>query len=649
MCSISGIYRGLSKTESLCQAQEETTAAVVRMNTALRHRGPDDDGMAEIDLKSSDSVLCFGNTRLAVIDISAAGHQPMFDPETGNWITYNGETYNYKELKREIGDEFGEWQSQTDTEVVLRAYRKWGVTAFRKLRGMFALAIWDHRQQTLLLARDEFGIKPLYYSGELCTDGAELTTTQFAFASEVRALLAGNAVRRKLSAAAVKSYLEYGSVQAPLSIVENCWSVMPGHCLTIKRQGAVLNVSVSPFTKLSSNGHHKSVFVTTPTQAESELRNLLKDTVSKHMVGDVPMGVFLSGGMDSSAIVAMISQVSSERPRTFSVVFSEEQFNEAPHSRLIAQKFGTDHNEVLLDQETLLHQLPEAIAALDQPSMDGTNTYVVSKAVKDAGITVALSGLGGDELFCGYPSFRRALRLSTISGVTRSALNVVSRVGHYSSGRSVQVDKFWQLASSRGTPEDVYRITRQLFAPGLVEQLLYQQSQPRPPQSFAHNDLDPVNQITKLEIDGYMSNTLLRDTDSMSMAHSLEVRVPFVDVDVVNFVRQIPGGWKLTRKNGDGPKPFLAKILKDLVPPDLLKRRKMGFTLPFEKWMKANLRDELSNAFSDGELWGNAGLDQKIANGIWLRFLNQSKAVSWSRPWALYVLAKWCQVNSVTT
>ena len=413
MCSISGIYRGLSKTESTSQVREETTAAVVRMNRALRHRGPDDDGVAEINLKSCDSVLCLGNTRLAVIDISTAGHQPMFDPDTGNWITYNGETYNYKELKRDIGNEFGEWLSHTDTEVVLRAYRKWGVAAFTKLRGMFALAIWDHRQQTLLLARDEFGIKPLYYTvgnnpSEPCT--AERTATQFAFASEVRALLASNAVPRKLSAAAVRSYLEYGSVQAPLSIVENCWSVMPGHCMTVKRQGPVLNVSVSPFTKLSSNGHHKSVFVTTPLQAESELRNLLKDSVSKHLVSDVPMGVFLSGGMDSSAIVALMSQVSSKRPRTFSVVFSEEQFNEAPHSRLIAQKFGTDHSEVHLDQETLLQQLPEAIAALDQPSMDGTNTYVVSKAVKDAGITVALSGLGGDELFCGYPSFRRALK-----------------------------------------------------------------------------------------------------------------------------------------------------------------------------------------------------------------------------------------------
>ena len=205
------------------------------------------------------------------------------------------------------------------------------------------------------------------------------------------------------------------------------------------------------------------------------------------------------------------------------------------------------------------------------------------KAVKDAGITVALSGLGGDELFCGYPSFRRALRLSTTSGVTRGTLNVLSRVGHLASGRSVQVDKFWALASSRGTPEDVYRITRQLFAPRLVAQLLAQQSLPRPPQPLAHSHLDPVNQIAKLEMDGYMSNTLLRDTDSMSMANSLEVRVPFVDVDVVNFVRQIPGEWKRPGRLARWAKAVFAAVLKDLLPPDLLKRRKMGFTLPLEK------------------------------------------------------------------
>jgi asparagine synthase (glutamine-hydrolysing) len=591
---------------------------------------------------------------LAIIDLSAAGHQPMRDQETGSWITYNGETYNFEELRREIGNEFGAWRSNCDTEVVLRAYRKWGVRSFSKLRGMFALAIWDAAKDELILARDAFGIKPLYYSpgsgtSELRPDGAELTTKQFAFASEVRALLASNVVPGKLSAAAVKSYLEFGSVQAPLSIVEDCWSVMPGHCLTIKRHDSFLNVSVSPFSKFSNNGHQKSAVVTTPTQAESELRILLKDSVSKHLTSDVPMGVFLSGGMDSSAIVAMMSEVYSERPKTFSVVFDEEKFNEAPHSRLIAQRFGTAHTEVHLNQETLLQQLPDAIAALDQPSMDGTNTYVVSKAVKNAGITVALSGLGGDELFCGYPSFRRALRLSATSGVTKSALNALSRVGRLSGGRSVQLDKFWQLASSRGNPEDVYRITRQLFAPAVVLQLFGRQSQIRGengPQSLGHDDVDPVNEIAKLEMNGYMSNTLLRDTDSMSMAHSLEVRVPFVDMEVVSFMRQLPGEWKL--KSGDGPKPLLASVLKDLVPPDLLKRRKMGFTLPFEKWMTANLRDEISNAFADSSLWVNAGLDQENANGIWLRFLNQPKAVSWSRPWALYVLAKWCQVNDVT-
>jgi asparagine synthase (glutamine-hydrolysing) len=276
--------------------------------------------------------------------------------------------------------------------------------------------------------------------------------------------------------------------------------------------------------------------------------------------------------------------------------------------------------------------------------MDGINTFVVSKAVKNAGITVALSGLGGDELFAGYPSFRRAVRLASIPQATRRLLRAASGVGKIAVNGSVQRQKFWQLANSEGTAADVYHISRQLFSTETATRITGRESNcrggpPWPPVSGNGNS-DIVNTMSQLELRGYMANTLLRDTDAMSMAHSLEVRVPFVDVNVVNYVLSLPGDWKL--RNGSA-KPLLADALADLLPRDFLARPKMGFTLPFEKWLQQNLRHEISSVLED------AGpiLNPKAVKKIWRDFLEKPRAVGWSRPWSLYILAKWCEINGV--
>ena len=688
MCSISGIL-GISDFEfgNAELKSEALTAAVERMNDALKHRGPDDHGTAQLpDCGIAGFQVCFGNTRLAIIDTTPAGHQPMHDPETGNWITYNGETYNFRELRREIGNEFGPWHSHTDTEVVLRAYRKWGVEAFGRLRGMFALAIWDAGKQELVLARDPFGIKPLYY--------AEISQfrNSFIFASEVRALLASGLVPRKLSSEGVASYLTYGSVQAPLTIIEGVRSLMPGEGLRVTAKGTekfefriaemrnsgrghddssspeMLQLAVDEIRNpaMLQSGSSNLLRATTEEtryshsairsrdQAVAQLRVELEESVRLHLVSDVPLGVFLSGGMDSSALVALMSRVTKEKPKTFSVVFDEAKFTEAPHSRLVAEKFHTDHSEVHLDEDRLLEMLPAAVSSLDQPTIDGINTYVVSKAVKDAGITVALSGLGSDELFAGYPSFSRALKLQSVSAFTKAALRLTSRFGKLALNGSVQRTKFWQLAASAGEPQDVYRITRQLFAPEGVarlhdcetvqsrnggDELLNRSIAP------TRTSLDSINTISRLELQGYMANTLLRDTDSMSMAHSLEVRVPFVDVNVVSYVLSLPGEWKMNRTNGSGPKPLLADALSDLLPKDFLARPKMGFTLPFEKWMQLRLRNEISSVLEDKRRLAQTELDSEEVGKIWQRFLRSPQSVGWSRPWALYVLTTWCEIN----
>ena len=613
MCSISGIIH----TRPLIA---EGVQVVEVMNRTLRHRGPDDHGVwTNGEGFEASCGVTLGNTRLAIIDTSNAGHQPMLDPETGNCITYNGETYNFKELSDAIA---ANPRSGSDTEVVLNAYRAFGTDVFSKLRGMFALAIWDNENRQLILARDRFGIKPLYYY---------VSNDFLLFASELRALVATGLVPRKLSRQGLDSYLANGSVAAPLTIVDGVRQLLPGHYLRVKaNESGGLEYTT---TKIATD-FHGSARTETREEAVVQLRAELEESVRMHLVSDVPLGVFLSGGMDSSALVALMDRVSAQRPKTFSVVFEETDLSEENYSRLVAQRFATDHCEIRLTEQQLLDMLPDAIAALDQPTMDGINTFVVSKAVKDAGVTVALSGLGGDELFAGYPSFRRALKFASLPSASKQVLRAAAGVGQHVLNGSVQQQKFWQLAGSDGSPEEVYRISRQLFANGFSA------------NGKLNSDGDVVNRISQLELQGYMANTLLRDTDVMSMAHSLEVRVPFVDARVVDYATSLPGEWKLSAQNGV-PKPLLADAVADLLPRDFLARKKMGFTLPFEKWMQGRLRDAISAVFADERQLAESGLIAKDARDLWQRFLRAPRAVGWTRPWSLFVLARWCQINRV--
>ncbi len=672
MCGIAGAINTANS--------QELISAVRKMTARMVHRGPDDGGIAEgisncglrisnfrsaIDTesrprnydrveRSSEVAVVLGARRLAILDLSPAGHQPMQDAEAGLTIAYNGETYNFRELRNEIGDEFGPWVSNTDTEVVLRGYRKWGLRAFGKLRGMFAVAIWDAGKEELILARDRFGIKPLYYSiSDFEFRNANLKSairnpqSEILFASEIRALLASDMVPRKLSVEGVASYLTSGSVEAPLTIVDGICSLMPGHCLRVRAHDGVLQVEETRYIEggpLDFEGVLDESLRRSRRDTVALLRQKLEESVRLHLVSDVPLGVFLSGGMDSSALVALMSQVTKEKPKTFSVVFDEKRFNEAPHSRLVATKFHTEHREIHLNEDQLLDLLPGALGAMDQPTMDAVNTFVVSKAVKEAGVTVALSGLGGDELFAGYPSFRRALRLEKMSQLSRGLFRSAAVVGKATLSGSVQRNKLWELAHSDGGPEDVYRITRQLFSPDQVKALCPGLASNGTYPPATGNRSDVINTISRLELNGYMANTLLRDTDSMSMAHSLEVRVPFVDAEVARLVLSLPGHWKL---NGGRTKPLLADALADLLPAEVLHRTKMGFTLPFEKWMQSRLRDEISSVLENGEHSKKAALNNDAVRSVWQDFLRSPRAVGWSRPWALYVLNKWCEINKI--
>jgi asparagine synthase (glutamine-hydrolysing) len=433
-----------------------------------------------------------------------------------------------------------------------------------------------------------------------------------------------------------------------MSIAEGVFSLMPGEVLQARVEAEGITIRISKWhtleNSLSANGGKPQ----SREEAVTGLRTALEESVRLHLVSDVPLGVFLSGGMDSSALVALMSRVHDQRPKTFSVVFEEQQFSETRHSRFIADRFKTDHSEVRLSEERLLRMLPEAISSLDQPTMDGINTFVVSGAVKAAGVTVALSGLGGDELFAGYPSFRRALKVGSLNGVQRTLLKTFSGSAKSFLKGSVRRRKFWELAASNGGPEIVYRISRELFSLDEIARLIPESAAVNGPARLDGNgSTDIVNAISRLELEGYMANTLLRDTDSMSMAHSLEVRVPFIDLDVVHYVMSLPGEWKFQRPKTTVPKAMLADAISDLLPLDFLKRPKMGFSLPFEKWMQSALRHEISGILEGSNTLRPTGLNREAVRNVWKQFSRSPQSIGWSRPWALFVLAKWCRVNNV--
>jgi asparagine synthase (glutamine-hydrolysing) len=572
------------------------------------------------------------HTRLAIVDLSDAGRQPMSNFKGDCWITYNGETYNFQEVHSDLGGRGGPYRSKTDTEVLLRAYETWGDDAFRRLRGMFAFAILDEPRRRVVVARDPFGIKPLYYYQR---------PDMLVFASEVRALLATGLVPRILSADGLASFLRNGAVQAPATIIEGVHSLLPGHCATVHLDGDHLGIEPEPYAAdLFRPG---APLRSNRSEVPRELLALLTDSVRHHLISDVPLGLFLSGGIDSSALVALTKRVTRDRPKTFSVVFNEKDFSESVHARTVAEAFGTDHHEVHLSESRMLDLLPDALSSMDQPTIDGINTFVVSKAVREAGMTVALSGLGSDELFAGYLTFRRAAAMERVGLVPAGVRRQISRAGKAWLNGSVPSTKFWTLIGAKATAWSAYRVSRDLFSEAECRDFLGRAVVEDDSDGFAGVH-DPVNAMSCYEMRGYMANTLLRDTDFMSMAHALEVRVPFLDVELARYVLSIPGSWKMSRRM---PKPLLVEALDGMLPESVWRRRKMGFTLPFVRWITSELKPQVEHCLSSDEDMRSVGVDGRRARALWARFCQDPSRERWSRPWGLFALSNWCRRHGV--
>lgn len=617
------------------------------MMGAITHRGPDEDGL----LVAPSASL--GMRRLSIIDLPG-GHQPVFNESRNVAVVFNGEIYNFRQLRKTLEASGHTFRTASDTEVIVHAYEEWGEQCLRELRGMFAIAIWDARSSgvsgeaarhaQIFLARDRLGIKPLYYA---VAGGA------FLFSSEVRSLLASGQIQPRVSPDSLEAFLTFGSVIEPSTLVEGIFSIPPGHCISFFADAPPTNPSPKPYwiysdAVLQKDGPIPKNF----KEAAKQLRPLLEETVQDHLIADVPLGVFLSSGLDSTSLVALASKFKSDL-HTFTVVFPEQRYSEAEVSRETAKKFKTQHQEILLAPDTLVGQLDDAVKSLDQPTMDGLNTYFVSRAAAQSGLKVALSGLGSDEIFGGYSTFETTPRAAFVAGLGRWIPGPFRRLTAGAAVRIASGDAVRKAAAAWRSPTDfphAYYFTRLLFTPSRVRRLLspyfeskeYSGDHLNPWRSrMAETSrqaakLDSFTGVSCFELQSYMVNTLLRDTDSASMANSLEVRVPFLDHRLVEFVGRLP---KNAKYNRDVPKSLLVEALSDLLPDEVVGQSKRTFTLPWEVWLRGPLGVQLSQDLANLTPPLRKYLNPRAVRGAWQNFVVGH--TTWSRPWSLYVLNEW--------
>jgi asparagine synthase (glutamine-hydrolysing) len=618
MCGIAGIV-SFSRNIDL-------PVTIRHMTNAMAHRGPDADGFFTTD------SIALGHRRLSIIDLSSAANQPIAD-HTGRYqIIFNGEIYNYRDVKKLLTEY--PFSTNSDTEVLLAAYSKWGADCLPYLKGMFAFVIWDTIDQVMFIARDRMGVKPVYYY---------VNDNVFLFASEIRAVLASGQMPAKANTVAIREFLSYQSVGFPESAIQGIQQLEAGSSITIKNN----KYSIKKYWDITGKPTVDFDF-SDRVQVQQQVRQLLRNAVERRLVSDVPLGAFLSGGIDSSAVVGLMAEVGSTRPNTFTVGFEEKEFDESGYAGIIARKFNTQHNQVLLKPAVFLDELTNALNAMDTPSGDGVNTYVVSKAIRQSGLTVALSGVGGDELFAGYPFFKQYLQLKKYEALWKPSKLLRWGAG-LALGNSNKALRMKQLLNAPASSiRYFYPEFRRIISPQLLssltrwgndQQTLLEKQLNLLPASLEQFPL--LSQVSIAEYIGYTQHTLLKDTDQFSMAVSLEAREPFFDHDLIEFVLAIPDHLKFP----DYPKRLLVESLQGLLPDDVVHRKKQGFLFPWSVWMKKELR-----SFCEKHLQRIAQRD--FINGkellaYWQRFLNNDTSVRWMELWLFVILEYWLEKNSI--
>lgn len=569
MCGICGfVAPGIKEARQLEQ-----------MNSTLEHRGPDDQGVQLFSF--NDLTIGLGHQRLSIIDLSQAGHQPMSDKSRELWITYNGEIYNYQELRQVLVSLGHEFNSQTDTEVILYAYKEWGNDCLRRLNGMFSFAIYDQRSETLFIARDGMGIKPLYYFSK---------NGHFAFASELKSLIAYKEFKKEIDLFSIYEYLSFQYIPSPRSIFSDTYKLEPGHYLLIdldKNQihkerywePKIITGVLDEFTKENSELSYLE-----------KLDTVLRQVITAQLVSDVPIGAFLSGGIDSSLVVSILAQVRETPLKTFTIGFHEANRDEAPHAKKIAAYLGTDHHEKYLTPQDVFDVIPKLVDFYDEPFADSSAlpTYLVSKFARQY-VSVALSGDGGDELFGGYTRYLRVARAVQIDRLLTSKVRKI-----FSQPLTMlSIDSLQRIGAGMqyAEPIELFHYLVAMWKGEDHSKLLglnydfssthfyniWQETQNLP----LLQRLMLVDQKTYLPDDG------LTKVDRASMAHSLEVRVPLLDQKVIDFALTLPSKYKI---NGKTQKYLLKQLLGKYLPPDLYLRPKMGFVVPLNEWLRGDLK-----------------------------------------------------------
>lgn len=589
------------------------------MLSALAHRGPDDCG--EWQAPVPDGVIWFGHRRLAIIDLTCGGHQPMSLPGGRYTIVFNGEIYNFQEVRAALEAKGAQFRTRSDTEVILAAWAEWGPASLQRFRGMFAFALWDAQERTLWLARDRIGEKPLYYIEQ---NGALL------FASEVRALLATGIVDRTIDSDGLDSYLTFGSVADPYTLIKNVRSVEAGHLLRF----ADGRLTTEPYWSLAQ----------IPEEEDGAARgekvqivaDLIRQACQLSSIADVPVAVLLSGGIDSSANVVVLSE-QKQQLQTFSVVFpSAGKYNEERWSSMIAGRFNTRHNRVEVADEEAFRWVADAVRSMDQPSWDGVNTYLVCRAIASTGIKVAISGQGADEVFLGYWQRDRFARLLAAAQLPAAWFwrRLGAAAGRFPDLHDTRYEKLLQTIAADEPVAAAYLAEHTIYSQKGLERL---RGEKRPPQSRFVQKLggsSPLNKLSRLELGHYLRNTLLRDSDQMSMSQSLEMRVPFLDYKLVETVVALPANLKIEPNR---QKPLLVDAIGPNLPAEIANRPKQGFGLPYERWLREGLQlADISKL--------RAGLDSKTIKQVASRFFAGQNP---SRFWTLQVLAAWLSRNRV--
>lgn len=625
MCGIAGVLGRWSEA----RAAEIASAMIA----ALAHRGPDGRQL-QVLAAGRDTHLALAHARLSVLDLSRAAAQPMGHRETGSLLIYNGELYNYRELRADLENKGHQFRSTGDTEVLLSALVEWGAEALPRLNGMYAFAYWDGRARHLLLARDPLGIKPLLLAH---------TNQGLVFASELRGLGVSGAVDPRLSPGAVRSFLTYGAVVEPETAFASVMALPPGTVITATPDGKVgVPAHVWGLDKVLQLGRGPAPANERRPAPERAVGPALGAAVQRHLASDVRMGVLLSGGIDSTLLAAMADDATGHPLEFLTVGFEERESSEVEFASAVAARLRSPHTVVTLSGRELALMLPAALAAMDQPTVDGINVFVVSSVAAKAGIRVLLSGLGGDELFGGYTTFRRVPTMARFARYAAAIAPVMAVL-------DTRHRRHWRkLALARRVSEcrDAYLLQRAIHwgpshpaMPGLEGPPGDCQMPPETWERLATAaEWDRFHQVAYLELSFYMRNQLLRDADIFSSAVAVEMRVPYLDIEVVRAAWHLTAGEQSTRGRG---KAVLRGLLARRLPDLSHRRPKTGFTFPWDDWLRGPLKPLVADVLHAPAAYQALGLDAGCGRQMFDQFLKRQGEVSWFQVWSLFVLLRW--------